>query len=100
MLKVDRNPIEWPPPSVIETTEDLEDSEVMHKWVLDLKSWLEGKASPGSASALIEEESLPQKESVPSTPLPRYVVRYDSGIELLRCAWTAYPTHANCGRKP
>ncbi|KAH8116899.1 RAM signaling pathway protein-domain-containing protein [Phellopilus nigrolimitatus] len=40
VLKADHNPIEWPPKNIMEPEEDLEESEVMHRWVKSLKGWL------------------------------------------------------------
>ena len=40
MLKADHNPIEWPPPDVVEAKDDLDDPEVMAHWVESLKGWM------------------------------------------------------------
>lgn len=58
MLKVDRNPIEWPPPEVMESETELEDSNRMHQWVDKLKEYLRnhhvenGNANTISTSAM------------------------------------------------
>ena len=72
VLKVDRNPIEWPPPSVMETTDDLEEADAMHGWVDNLKTWLQENSSPDSTSAQSgEEKTQTYIETPQNTPLPR-----------------------------
>ncbi|TDL24713.1 hypothetical protein BD410DRAFT_785409 [Rickenella mellea] len=40
VLKIAHNPIEWPPRSVVDTNEDLDDPEAMQNWLSRLKLWL------------------------------------------------------------
>ncbi|KAI5117433.1 hypothetical protein M0805_007004 [Coniferiporia weirii] len=40
VLKADHNPIEWPPKHIMEPEEDLEESDVMPRWVESLKVWM------------------------------------------------------------
>lgn len=40
VLKVDHNPIEWPPKPIIETDGSPSDSQAMKDWILGLQRWL------------------------------------------------------------
>lgn len=63
VLKADRNPIEWPPKEVMEPADDLEDSDVMHRWVRYLKDWIaENKVEDEKSNPLVLESSPARDE--------------------------------------
>ncbi|KAI0748324.1 RAM signaling pathway protein-domain-containing protein [Daedaleopsis nitida] len=45
LLKVDQNPLEWPPPSVLRPGKDTNDPQLVAEWVKHLQSWLEDNAA-------------------------------------------------------
>ncbi|KAJ3516723.1 hypothetical protein NLJ89_g948 [Agrocybe chaxingu] len=47
LFQVDRNPIEWPPPAVLESFGDLPDLKNGQDWIRKLQNWLDGEGSKG-----------------------------------------------------
>ncbi|CAA7267886.1 unnamed protein product [Cyclocybe aegerita] len=47
LFQVDRNPIEWPPPTVLESFGDLPDLKNGKDWIRKLQNWLDGEGSKG-----------------------------------------------------
>lgn len=46
-MQCDRNPIEWPPPSVLESWKDCQDIKNGKEWVHNLRSWMEAELLKG-----------------------------------------------------
>ena len=62
VLKVDHNPIMWPPSDIMELPPDSEDPTVMQGWLANVKRWLEqGGDSP--ASQAIEDHPRVHSDS-------------------------------------
>ncbi|KAI8998457.1 RAM signaling pathway protein-domain-containing protein [Trametes punicea] len=57
LLKVDQNPLEWPPQSVLETPMNLDDPNVMDEWIRHLQTWLE-EQSTGASERKDSDDSL------------------------------------------
>jgi len=47
VLQVDRNPIDWPPPSALEACGDAQDFESGKEWVRNLQVWMDAELSKG-----------------------------------------------------
>lgn len=45
VLQIDRNPIEWPPKSVLERARNLEPGQHMKDWIKSLQTWMETHTS-------------------------------------------------------
>jgi hypothetical protein len=45
VLQVDRNPIEWPPRSIIEHARNREPGQAMKDWIRGLQTWMDTQAS-------------------------------------------------------
>lgn len=69
ILKLDHNPIQWPPEQVWNSTQDLDEPQTMHSWLSGLKSWL-GNAEDGTPRKNISESLFLSA---------RYVQRWGSG---------------------
>ncbi|KAI0664592.1 RAM signaling pathway protein-domain-containing protein [Cubamyces menziesii] len=77
IFKVDQNPLEWPPPSVMETPKNLNDPHIMTDWIRHLQTWIEENSASGerkdSDDSLFSEQgrqsSLSRDISRGSTPL-------------------------------
>ena len=41
IFKVDGNPLEWPPKAIMDTTENLDDPQVMKEWLKRVQKWIE-----------------------------------------------------------
>jgi hypothetical protein len=41
ILQADRNPLEWPPRSVMESPNNLDDPQIMKDWIRGLQKWME-----------------------------------------------------------
>ncbi|EJD02375.1 uncharacterized protein FOMMEDRAFT_168845 [Fomitiporia mediterranea MF3/22] len=70
VVKADHNPIEWPPQEVMEPEEDLEDGDVMHRWVESLKSWI--KENTSDDERVLTPPSEPQAEDLPAAEISEH----------------------------
>ena len=57
ILKVDRNPLAWPPQSVMERPGNADDARAMKNWIQGLQTWME-EDCVGHADRKNSEESL------------------------------------------
>lgn len=63
LLKVDQNPVEWPPRSVMECSGNLEDPQVMATWIHSVQKWIEDN-SLLPAERKMSEDSIQQDHSI------------------------------------
>ena len=54
LFKVDGNPLEWPPKSVLDTSDNLDDPQAMKEWIVRVQKWIGGN----SPSRKMSEDSL------------------------------------------
>src|ERR1700761_3019491 len=62
VLKVDHNPIMWPPADIMELPPDSEDPTVMQGWLANVKRWLE-QGGDGPANQAIQDHPRLQSDS-------------------------------------
>jgi hypothetical protein len=57
MLKIDHNPIEWPPEEVVRLNNPPEGGTAMEFWVLELKDWLRNHQEEDLSSHLVRDSN-------------------------------------------
>ncbi|EEB96625.1 hypothetical protein MPER_04211, partial [Moniliophthora perniciosa FA553] len=84
VLEVERNPIEWPPKSVMERREPVNNAEAMSSWIHSIQRWIDVECSGGSKghddSGFGEMESKTEDNYVSWARLPLTDREFDEGV--------------------
>ncbi|KAF7978692.1 hypothetical protein HWV62_44951 [Athelia sp. TMB] len=90
ILKTDHNPIEWPPQSVMEPAENLEDGQAMRVWIRSVQTWMSDNSEKAGGRKASDESLLSEPidlgsaadDSVSSqwSRLPMLETEFEAGV--------------------
>ena len=63
ILKCDRNPIEWPPRSVMETLGSSNTAQEMKEWIRSLQKWMEGNSYKSELVSFTARNGRPEMDN-------------------------------------